>query len=106
MDKEFQRYYNKPSDKILDEKFQEKVEFCFDVYEHIINDLNQDLPEVGLDFIGDIWNKILISIKKKIHFVSKTLMLYMTKNRIQEGFDVDNFIKQMRIRQKNDPTCQ
>ena len=44
MDKEFNRYYNKPSDKIIDEKFQEKIEFCFDVYEHILNDLSQDLP--------------------------------------------------------------
>ena len=33
-------------------------------------------------------------------------MLYMTKNRIKEEFDVDNFIKQMRMRQKKDPTNQ
>ena len=33
----------------MDEKFEEKIEFCFDVYDHIIADLNSDLPEVGLD---------------------------------------------------------
>ena len=77
----------------MDEKFEEKIEFCFDVYDHIIADLNSDLPEVGLNFLAEIWNKILTSIKKKIHFVTKTFMLFMTKNRIKEEFDIDNFIR-------------
>ena len=39
MDKEFARYYNKPTDKVIDDKFMEKLEFCFDVYDHILSDL-------------------------------------------------------------------
>ena len=77
----------------MDEKFEEKIEFCFDVYDHIIADLNSDLPEVGLNFLAEIWNQILTSIKKKIHFVTKTFILFMTTNRIKEEFDIDNFIR-------------
>lgn len=32
MEKEFNYYYKKPSEKIIDSKFKDKITFCLDVY--------------------------------------------------------------------------